>query len=610
MSLPEFWLESQGRLLIEMEESAGRPKCFLTRLLPKTTASLAGDTKRLRLCQVGLETTEVSGRRIAIEELAAPDGAVSVPVAAVKKLPDEPKKLLHIAMTAMFREWTTAFEGSPADGYVLANLLAGLLGLPFASYTVTRDTLSRDVLGDNMNPQTLRTTRLFQLLQHGGVFVVNVRELSPAVAKKLTMFTHFLKGFRYDLIHLGFPEDFNIHPDFHMVFNLSKARTPIPSELASNIQFIWTEPGCTGTSGQPFGYEELQAGPGTVLLLMKFNVPEYESWFSTVIEPVVRQHGKCIRIAKGLDEWRTEMRRAMHRADAVLVDVSHDLTDGLSVNVIWELTQLHREAKRLKKDRMLCFGRGLEAVPSRYDDPQFVWSNEVNRAWVPPVQRSLNIEDLLGFRIRKYSPSDPASVQSFCEWLTENLSVWVQGVTPPLTDDALRQRALTMLKQNEHDDFGEKWLQAIADQDVKGCWKLVKTHPPLVETLDLLGCLLSTVSVSKAYNEQGYWPLVKLAISNSETLRSHFFRLLQTKHLHQHHWVTNHFRENLWLSLRQAELSDEDVAQLKELAQLEADSDIRAVVESVITGLLPDAEQQEARLRAIRGFYGIEEPLD
>ena len=610
MSLPEFWLDAQGRVLIQLKESSGMPECFLSRLLPKTTASLVGDTKRLRLRQVGLETTEVSGRRIAIEELVASDGAVSVPIASVKKLPDEPKRLLRIAMTAMFAESTTAFEGSPVDGYALATLLAAFLGLPFVSHTVTQDTLSRDVIGDSRNPQTLRTTPLYQVLQHGGIFVVNVRELSPSVAKKLTMFTHFLKGFNYDLVHLGFAEDFNIHSEFHMVFNLPKARTPIPSELASNIQFIWTEPGCMGSLAHPFGNEELTNGPGTILVLMKFDVPEYESWFSTVIEPVVRQYGKCIRITKGLNEWRTEMRRALKRADAVLVDVSHDRTDGLSVNIVWELTQLQREAKKLKRDRMLCFGRGLEEVPSRYGDPRFLWSSEVNPAWVPLEERSLNIEDLLGFQIRKYNPSDPASVQSFCEWLTENLSVWVQGVPAPLTDDALRQRALDMMKQHNYEELGEKWLQAIADRDVNRCWKLASSHPPPVDTLDLLGCLLSTVSVSKVHSEGGYWPLVKMSISRSETLRRHFFRLLQTKHLHQEHWITNHFRENLWLSFGQAKLSDEDVALLKELAQLEVNPEIRAVVESVTMRFLPDAERQEARLRAIRGFYEITEPLE
>src|SRR5262249_45756150 len=163
---------------------------------------------------------------------------------------------------------------------------------------------------------------------------------------------------------------------------------------------------------------------GTVLVLMKFNVPEYETWFSSFIEPLVREHGKCIRITQGLDEWRTEMRRVLHRADAVLIDISHDLTAGLSANVIWELTQLYRETidKRLKRERILCFGRGLDEVRSRDADSLFVWSRDVNSTWVPLMRQSLNTDDLLGFRIRKYNPGDPANVRSLREWLKGHLS--------------------------------------------------------------------------------------------------------------------------------------------------------------------------------------------
>lgn len=606
-----YWLGPQSQVLLQVDDAVGVPECYVTRLIPKPGASVGRQPSRVRLRQ-GDDSVEVQARRLAVEDLATPDGAAGVPAAVVKAPSDEVRSLVGSVLDAMFDNWTPAFQGSPVDGHALGVLIAGLLGLKSASYTIAGETQLRDLLGDSRIPQTMQTGELYQFLHGGGVYLVNVPKLSPALARVLTVFMPFLRGRDYDIMHLGFPEDFTIHPDFHLVFNFPDEEGPLPPELAGNLHFVRTEPGCAGVLARPVAYKEIQSGPGTVLVLMKFNIPAYEGFFATTIEPLVQQfvpeREMCVRITKGMDEWRTEMRRVLERADAVLVDVSHDLTVGLSPNVIWELTQLYREMidRKLKRSRVLCFCRGLGDGPAR-DDPNFLYSADMNPAWVPLVGRSTNVDDLLGLRIRKYDPADRGSVAGLCEWIGEALSVWVQGVPAPITDEDLRGRAADMLRRSKGDAAGAAWIRAIRDQDVGRCAKLARAGPPTTkEHLDLLGCLLATVSVSKAAGEPSYWQLVKLAVADCETLRKHFLRLLGTQHLQQRHWATNHFRENLWYSLRRAKLPATEVDQLRERACAEADPDIRLVAQSVLIDILPDAEREDARDRAIEGFYGVE----
>ncbi|MCP5115642.1 MAG: hypothetical protein GY953_32855 [bacterium] len=112
--------------------------------------------------------------------------------------------------------------------------------------------------------------------------------------------------------------------------------------------------------------------------------------------------------------------------------------------------------------------------------------------------------------------------------------------------------------------------------------------------------------MSKAAAEPGYWPLAKLAVADCETLRKHFLRLLSTRHLQQRHWATTHFRENLWHSLRRAKLPAAEATQFRELARAEADADIRLVAQSALIELLPEPKQEDARGRAVEGFYGVD----
>jgi hypothetical protein len=107
------------------------------------------------------------------------------------------------------------------------------------------------------------------------------------------------------------------------------------------------------------GYQNVPSGPNAALVLMMFNVPAYEEWFERVVQPVVLKYGRCVRITKNLEEWRTEMRRVALQADMVLVDLSHPPDTGLSPNVIWELSEIQGACfnKELSRNRLLFRAR-------------------------------------------------------------------------------------------------------------------------------------------------------------------------------------------------------------------------------------------------------------
>lgn len=164
-------------------------------------------------------------------------------------------------------------------------------------------------MGDPRNPQTFVGSGFHRCLRGGGVFLVDVPEMSTGIARNMTMFTPFLGDMQYDLTFIGL--DFQVHPDFYLVFNFPEATIPIPSELAANVHFIWTQPGSMDSEPPRRPSAARVFGPNKVLVLMKFGVPEYESWFKEVVEPAVKKYGDCVRLDEPLNEWRTEMRIAL-----------------------------------------------------------------------------------------------------------------------------------------------------------------------------------------------------------------------------------------------------------------------------------------------------------
>ena len=515
-------------------------------------------------------------------------------------------------------------------------LLAGVLGLDFSSHILNEQTEFRDVMGDPRNPQTFAGSGFHHCLRDGGVFLVDVPEMSADIAHLMTMFTPFLGYMQYDLTFIGL--DFQMHPDFYLIFNLPEAAIPIPSELAGNIHFIGTERGCTGPESPRRPSTARVFGPNKVLVLMEYGVPEYESWFKEVVGPTVKKYGDCVKLDEQVNEWRTEMRSAMKRCDAVLLDLSHDLTAGLSPNMLWELTTTYRAAadEKYPREKILCFARGLENVKSRDPDEHFVYSRDVNPGWLPPtvsdhLSRSLNPEDLLGIRIRRYDPHDEAGRAGFIAWLESSLAPWVQGVEAPVTDGQLRARALELAKAaypgwyelepliHETRRFASEmcrldgaqllagWALAIAYRDFEACWELFSKAENSPEPVaELLGSLLSTISATDVFRYHGYWTMARSVIVRSPTLRSHLMNVLKTEHIHRNHYLTNAWRDDAWRCFARMPLSTSDVSRLRQLADQEGDADTRLTIDSVLISFLPEEEQVSERVRMTKRFFGVD----
>src|SRR5207248_362995 len=120
---------------------------------------------------------------------------------------------------------------------------------------------------------------------------------------------------------------------------------------------------------------------------------------------------------------------------------------GLSPNVIWELSEIQRATfdKKLSHNRLLCFGRGLEHVRTREESLDFVYSSDIDPDWVPAKKRAMEMQDLLGLRVRRYDPHNVDSVASFTAWLDSHLSSFVQGVPAPYAPSVIEAEAKRVL---------------------------------------------------------------------------------------------------------------------------------------------------------------------
>jgi hypothetical protein len=409
----------------------------------------------------------------------------------------------------------------------------------------------------------------------------------------------------------------------------------IPSEISSRVRFVDLDDG-SDNSAATQTYAQVQTGPGFVLVLMSFE-PEYEQFFLDVVKPTVEnvagRENCCIRLNEPMNEWRTEMRRALARADAVLADVSHDAHSGLSINVIWELGELYNEMTKsgdtgLRRDRILCFARGLDHVSSHTED-EFVYSADVNEPWFPLVERSMNLDDLRGLKIYRYRPADRDSIYGLQSWLSSSLSPWVQGIAAPVTDDEIYHNAMRIAelafkvapavwiadtsryRELSKVDFSrvtvldqaKLWLLAIAERNFHACGILFERTGGIPDGLqELFGWLIASVSAGDAYRVRNYWAFARAALKDSPTFRTHLLNLLESKQTHADHWSLNNFRENAWLSFGRVKPSDATIDRLRRIASLEEDTEIKRTIDDVLVGFLPEERQEEEKANRLMQY--------
>ncbi len=620
---PSFALTRDAQVLV------GVPHCssfFRTRLRPAPHAvgTAVADWHAIEIQHLGRETSvNAVGRAIGPEDLVAPDGSPLRVLDRIADLSPDGREALASALFGLSMPASPAFQGSPDDGRAIARCLAELLGLPFRSYVVTERSRFRDVYGHADNPRTVPYTEFGECVRDGGCFLVDVPELSSAVGPTLGSFGPFLAG-HLEPVH---------HDEFVLLFNLPESDLPVPGEIGRDAHWIWVERGSAGLHAEAACIGSLDPRPGSVLVLMKFKVPVYEAWFREVVEPVVSARGRCLRIDQPLADWRTEMRRHFERADATVVDLSYDALGEISPHVLWELTEILK-SPRLKgqgRSKVLCGGRGLDHVRSREADPAFVWLKDVAPDWVPLGKRNLDFEKLLGLRIRRYRPGDPADRTAYQGWLRSGLEPWIQGVPAPVSDGEIRRMALALgeahssnwhriepflgqvdalpaLRKSriDQEDLPGVVAVLVANRDIEGCHRLIGPAPVPEAFEESLGWLLSSVTAVETHLHEGYWPLAKKVVTGSRKLREHMLDVLRTAHIHMDTVWTNQYRLRAWRSLGAVRFGASERARLEGLIEMERDPDVRLDALEVVLPLLSADEQRRARAGVIERAYGID----
>lgn len=275
-----------------------------------------------------------------------------------------------------------------------------------------------------------------------------------------------------------------------------------------------------------------------------------------MIEPLVTEFGECVRMDMVLDDWQSDVARAIGRADAVVTDLSHELQGDLSRNVVWEINRLWQTAlgsrsNFVPEDKLLFLARNLDHVKSTNPRPDFVYSSEVASDWIANMPKTArNWESLQGFQIRRYDPTTPDGRSDVASWLRERLAPLVQAVPAPITDRQVVNKAEEALAYA--DELESKWLRAIADREFAECDELLPDPEDLSE-LDfpakvrpLLGDLLSTVSAYQAISIPGYWRLAAVALPESGRLRKLYIDIAGTAWERTDHYRVESFIENAW----------------------------------------------------------------
>jgi hypothetical protein len=610
---PQFWLSRDGRVLLQAP--LDKPYCCVTRLTcPR--APEAGESV-VHLVTPGdgkVVTTDVIARRLSAESLVAPDGSPVGPERTFPILTPPAVDAMRLLLSAKCDGSAASLMGATEEGQRLVRFLGRITGAPLFAHTIGEATKVQDVIGISHNPNTLARSSLIAAMREGAVFLVNAKQPSKPnldVMRGVAEFVEKVRSGKASSVAATLGDSFRVHENFVLVFNYPRGAAELKPLSPCAMYYAPMNRNSVFGQDETLGYQNVASGPNTALVLMMFNIPAYEQWFEAVIRPTAEKHGQCVRITKNLEEWRTEMRRVALEADMVLVDLSHPPGAGLSPNVIWELSEIQHACfnKELSRNRLLCFARGLEHVKAREERPDFIYSSDIDPAWVPVKERG-DAEELLGLRIRRYDPDNPESVESFTAWLDEHLETFVQGVPPPRARSPILAEARRVLAIPRTDgklgaeDIDGLWLRAIADLDFGLLKKLVGGERPSQGVFDLTGEFVACVSITRTTETNGYWTVAKAVIGRSRALREHYFNLLATEHLRRDTRWTNNFRENLWFALRVANLSPSELQRARQLLELERDHGTRGVAESVLTQYLPPSEREAAEIKLIETAWG------
>jgi hypothetical protein len=284
------------------------------------------------------------------------------------------------------------------------------------------------------------------------------------------------------------------------------------------------------------------------------------------------------------------------------MDLSCDRAALISPNLLWEINQLWNRLLAEHPDgnvrrKMVFASRGLEGVRSCHPQREFVFSSEVGKDWIVGLPtEATNIEDLLGFEIRRYDPQDPSGRDTFLSWLRNRLKPLVQNVPARLTESEL-QRRVSEFDRSGLDKIQAQCLTAISQRDFASYARLSRGRsiPPPIQ--DLLGDLLTTVSVANAVETPEYWGLVRQVLPVSRRLREHYGKLLATNQLAEKDPYVLSFCENVWLAFVRIsdDLPPDELKQLAKLAEAEARTYMREVSDHFRIAHLPK-EQRKAAL--------------
>lgn len=481
--------------------------------------------------------------------------------------------------------------------------LGDKLGVNVLVKRLDRYTDLRTFVGDPSNPVSYNIAEFHRAARDGGLVHIEVTELTSEVIANLRFLEPLLPtgGSKWQLPDYATFSHKEVHAAFYLILSLPslKGQVALPASLTSRLELMPLEPGTGPAVSEPTIGSEL--GPGDVLVLMRFRIPALDQWYQTALRPLINGLGKCVRMDGALEDWQSEVVRAIDRADAVLVDLSHDRATPISPNVLWELNQLWNRSLTEHPDgivrkKMVFVARGLEDVRSCHPRREFVFSSEVGKDWIAGLRTEASeIEELLGFEIRRYDPQDPSSRDTFLSWLRERLAPLVQNVSARLTDSEL-QRRVDEFRRPGLDKAEAQWLTPISRRDFATCARLARGQSAPPALLDLLGDLLTTVSVADAVGTPGYWGLVRQALRGAPGLREHYRSLLATNQLAGKDPYVLNFCENVWLAFTRIshDLLQDELEQLAELAEAESRPYMREVSDHFRVAHLPKDKQDAA----------------
>jgi hypothetical protein len=513
------------------------------------------------------------------------------------------------SLTSLRQRRAIAFCNNLSLARILSEALHKELGVDLTVKRVDRYTDLRAFFGDPHNSVSFELSDFYRLAKSRGLLFIEVLEISAKVILNLQLLEPLLprgaERWRIpDYVNFGHIE---VDPKFYIA--VSFPSTPevlaLPPGLSSRLDIIELPPHAGAANSEPTMGAEV--GPGTVLVLMKFGIEAYEQWYGEVLRPLAEKLGTCVRIEGALEDWQSQVTRAIDRADAVIVDLSHDLTQQFSRNVLWELNRLWQSFKSeeetgVRREKIIFIARGLESISSQNPQRDFVYASEVNKNWIPNLPTSaMNVEELFGFEIRRYDPADETSRGALTAWLENQLTPLVQNIPSPLTDSELRRRAED-LRHDRRSSLETKWLIAISERDFQTCRELEDDQEVPLSVIELLGDLMTTVTVSQAVSTPGYWGLVNKALKNSPTLRDHYRALLATKQLFLDAPLTSSFCENVWLAFTgiDSSLPIDEKKQLAALALREKRMYMREVSDHFRFAHLPEDQQEDAIAELLR----------